>query len=129
MDGDARCEYRPGPGDWEIPNDWAEYLLALEGHLLILDSGTGPDVRGLIVWDLRRRGIVHEAAYHDLVALTPTHLEYWAPDGAAVTDEACPQRGAWEARGHGASLERHVRLDLRSFELEVTAALRCGARQ
>ena len=36
------CEYNVQPGDFEIPNETAEYFLGLHDYLLILDSGTGP---------------------------------------------------------------------------------------
>ena len=49
------CEYVAKPDDLEIRNEWAEYFLGLQGDLLILDSGTGPDPRGLIIWDLKKQ--------------------------------------------------------------------------
>ncbi len=51
-DSESECKYQVEEGDFEIKNEWAEYFMALHRDLLILDSGTGPDPRDFIIWDL-----------------------------------------------------------------------------
>jgi hypothetical protein len=123
------CAYAPGSDTWEIPNEWAEYFFALEGAFLVLDSGTGPDPRGLQVWDLDARQIAFGAAASDLWMPAPDTLAYWAEVSAPPDAASCPERAAYEARGLGAALEQEIRLALAGLVPRPTGAVRCSARQ
>ena len=126
------CKYVVEPGDFEIRNEEAEYFLGLQGDLLILDSGTGPDPRGLIIWDLSKKKKVYTGTYSsgsgEEVKIKPGYMEFWLETGRA-TDENCPKAKEWRANGLGAVIETWVRLDLSHFTLTKSSKTRCSSRQ
>jgi hypothetical protein len=126
------CKYVVKPGDFEIPNEEAEYFLGLQGNLLILDSGTGPDHRGLIIWDLSKKKKVYTGTYSSEsekeVKIKPGYMEFWLETGRA-RDENCPKAKEWRANGLGAAIETWVRLDLSDFTVTKSSKTRCSPRQ
>lgn len=125
------CKYVVNPGDFEIPNEEAEYFFGLQGNLLILDSGTGPDPRGLIIWDLSKKKKVYTGTYsgeEEEAKIKPGYMEFWLETGRA-TDENCPKAKEWRANGLGAAIETWVRLDLSDFTVTKSSKTRCSPRQ
>lgn len=51
----GRCDADSLPGDYVLRDEWAAYFSALQGDVMLLDSGTGPDLRTLILCDLAAR--------------------------------------------------------------------------
>ncbi len=123
-----QCKYTIEKGDFEIKNEWAEYFMALQGDLLILDSGTGPDPRGLIIWNLRNRKKVYTGSYSEPYEIHLGYLEFWAETGKA-NDDNCPERKEWESDGLGSAIETRVRLDLSDFSVVKSSQTRCESRQ
>jgi len=121
------CEYVAKSGDFEIRNEWAEYFLGLQGDLLILDSGTGPDPRGLLIWDLKKQKKVYTGTYSE-AKIEPGYMEFWVETGGA-TDENCPEAKEWRAGGLGAGIETWVRLNLSDFSVIKSSQTRCSPRQ
>lgn len=121
------CDDVPAPGDLQIRNQDAEYLLALQGDLLILDSGTGPDPRGLIIWNLRQRQQVYSGSYSE-ATVGQGYMEFWQDSGIA-TAANCPQLKEWQDNGLGAAIETWVRLDFADLSLHPGTQTRCSARQ
>ena len=62
------CTMDSLPGDYVFRNEWAEYFAGLIGDNLVLDSGTGPDLRGLIVIELSSRRRIFAGSYVELEA-------------------------------------------------------------
>jgi hypothetical protein len=62
----GRCDADSLPGDYVLRNEWAEYFAGLRGDVLFIDSGTGPDIRDLILVDLRARRRLLAMSYVDL---------------------------------------------------------------
>jgi hypothetical protein len=122
------CEYVIEPDDLEIRNEWAEYFLSLMGDLLILDSGTGPDPRGLIIWDLKKRKKVYTGTYSEEVKIDTEYMEFWLETGDA-NDENCPEGKEWKAGGLGAAIETWVRLNFSDFKIIKSSKTRCSPRQ
>lgn len=122
------CKYLPREGDLEIRNESAEYFLGLEGAFLILDSGTAPEPRGLIVWDLAKRQKVFTGSYSGPVAIDGDGIDFWQPSGEA-TEANCPQAAAWRAQGLGAGLEVRTRLAFADMKPVASSETRCSARQ
>ncbi len=122
------CKYVVRPGDFEIRNESAEYFLGLEGPLLILDSGTAPEPRGLIIWDLEKRQKVYTGTYSPPYDIDRDGIAFWMPSGEA-TDANCPQAAGWRAQGLGAALETQVRLGFSDLKVVPGTATRCSARQ
>jgi len=125
------CKYVVKPGDFEIPNEEAEYFFGLQGKLLILDSGTGPEHRGLIIWDLSKKKKIYTGTYageEEEAKIKPGYMEFWLETGRA-TDENCPKAKEWWANGLGAAIETWVRLDLSDFTVTKSSKTRCVSRQ
>jgi len=123
----SACEYSVKPGDFEIRNELAEYFLGLQGDLLILDSGTGPDPRGLFIWDLKKKKKVYSGRYSE-AKIEPGYIKFWIETGVA-TDENCPDAKEWSAGGLGAAIETRVRLDFADFSATKSSEKRCSPRQ
>jgi hypothetical protein len=121
------CDFVARPGDLAIPNDFAEYFFGVQGSILILDSGTGPDRRELIFWDLDKRKKVYSTGYAD-ADLEDGHVDFWLETGEA-TDRNCPGKKEWQSHGLGAAIETRVRLSLKDFGLAKSAQTRCRPRQ
>ena len=128
--GDDRraCNYMPRPGDLEIRNESAEYFLALRGSKLLLDSGTAPEPRGLIIWDLDKRAKVYAGTYSSPYRVDRTGISFWMPSGEA-TESQCPQAAPWRMQGLGAALETQVRLNFADLKLVPSRVVRCSPRQ
>ncbi len=122
------CESRLRPGDFEIPNQWAEYFAGLRGDLLLLDSTTGPGPSGLIIWDLEKEKKVYQGSWSDPEPGPAGKLVFWLETGEA-NRENCPQLAEWQAHGLGGALETRVQLDLTDFTLATTTETRCSPRQ
>lgn len=121
------CAYRVQTGDFEIRNEDAEYFLALQGELLMLDSGTGPDPRGLIIWDLRKRTKVYSGSYADATVASGS-MTFWL-ETAVATDENCPEARQWRSDGLEAVIETQVQLDFADMRVAPGTLTRCRARQ
>lgn len=121
------CDYVIEPGDFEIHNEDAEYFLALRGDLLILDSGTGPEPRGLIIWNLKQRAKVYSGIYAD-ATLNDEYIEFWLPSAEASVKD-CPEASEWLAGGLSATIETRVRLEFSDLEVQTSTQTRCMARQ
>ncbi len=122
-----KCEYLASPGDFELPSEWAAYFLGLQGDLLILDSGTAPDPRGLIIWDLKKRERVYQGTYAEH-KLHKGYMEFWLETGAA-TPENCHEYQRYQASGFGAAIDTWVRLDFASLQIKRSSKKRCSLRQ
>lgn len=122
------CAYLPRPGDLEIPNERAEYFLGVQGDFLILDSGTAPEPRGLVIWNLETRTKVFTGLYSRPLTIDRKGLTFWQETGVA-TDENCPQLALWRSQHLGAAVETQVRLGLDDLAIVRGVATRCSARQ
>jgi hypothetical protein len=123
-----QCKYLVGDSDFEIRNELAEYFLSLQGDFLILDSGTGPDPRGLIIWNIKSRKKVYSGFYSEPYEIKPGYMQFWTETKMA-TDENCPDRKKWESEGLGAVIETRVRLNFSDFNVVHSFQTRCSPRQ
>ncbi len=126
---EAPCRWNPGPGDFVIARRDAERYLALEGALLVVDNGTGPDGRQLIVWDLAQRRRVLDVPYSGLVSAHPGEVVYWHPTGTPPTPQNCPQLEQWRAQLLGAAIEVQVRFRTTDGRATMLPTTRCAPRQ
>jgi hypothetical protein len=123
------CEYVVESGDFEIKSENPDYVLALENNFLILDEGTGPGPRGLIVYDLSIRKKIYEDMYLEPVTFQNNSMNYWTGTTKKVTEENCPEFKELKANGLGAAIEARVSLDLSSLSKKETREFRCSPRQ
>jgi len=122
----GRCDADSLPGDIVIRNEWAEYFAGLRGDVLILDSGTGPDVRGLIVIDLQTRRRLLETSYVELAAgPDTTSIGIWNGFYLDRPAPGCkPPTGGLEP-----GIDSLFTLDLRTGVIRYAGQTRCASRQ
>jgi|GEM_PF-2355588 len=123
------CAYKVGAGDFEIKNVNAEYFLDITNNFLILDSGTGPDNRKIIVYDLYTRKQVFSDTYDEFYESRGDTLKYWTPTKEKVVAENCPQLAEFSASGLGAEIQKHVSVDLLTLTKTDLGESRCQAIQ
>ena len=122
----GRCDADSLPGDIVIRNEWAEYFAGLRGDVLILDSGTGPDIRGLIVIDLRTRRRLLETSYVELTAgPDTTSIGIWSGFYLNRPAPGC----ALPVGGLEPGIDSLFTLDLRTGGVRYAGRTRCANRQ
>jgi len=126
---DLPCRYDPGPGDFVVGHVDNERFLALAGALLVIDNGTGPDGRELIVWDLaeRRKRLHHR--HGGLVSADAAEVVFWRPVRTPPTAENCPALAQWRSQLLGAAIEVQTRWIAADGRLKDLPAARCAPRQ
>jgi hypothetical protein len=121
-----RCEADSLPGDYVLRDEWAAYFSALRGDVLFIDSGSGPDIRYLILVDLVTRRRLTELSYVELVPgpdLTVVGL--W--DGYELEEPLpdCPAPSGGLVPG----VDSLFFLDVRSGQTRFSGRTRCAQRQ
>lgn len=124
-----KCEYRVEMGDLEIKNESAEYFFGITNNFLIIDSGTAPYPRGLIIYNLNTRKKVYTDMYSTPISVDGNLIKYWNPVNIEVTEKNCPQLAEYTSGGLGAGIESYVTLDLSNLIKKDFGEYRCSARQ
>ena len=131
-----QCSYIVKDSDFEIKNEWAEYFLDLTNDFLILDSGTGPPPRGLIIYDLAQRKKVFTDSYNNFtdsgiqsLTIKDSILTYWSPVDTEPTSQNCPELAEYSSMGLGAGIEAYVSVDLTNLTKKELGEYRCNPRQ
>jgi hypothetical protein len=122
----GRCEADSLPGDYVLRDEWAAYFSGLAGDVLFIDSGTGPDIRYLILVDLAARRRLTELSYVDLVAgPDSTVVGLW--DGYELEEPLpdCPAPPGGLVPG----VDSLFFLDVRSGQTRFGGRTRCAQRQ
>ena len=137
---DILVKFKPEPGtkfpqryivekrDLEIKNEYAEYYADLKGDMLILNSTTGPDPSGLIIWNLAKHKKVFTGTWSDPQKSDDNSLIYWLGTGKA-TEKNCPEYKRWKSQGLDGAIETRVILDLKTLKIRKTKETRCAPRQ
>lgn len=119
------CDADSLAADFVVRNEWAEYFAGLRGHFLILDSGTGPDMRGLLVFDLQTRRRTFQGLYANFErGATNDAIGVWQPYDLPTLRPGCP---VIEGFGHG--VDSLVWLNLRTGKTSYAGQVRCAIRQ
>jgi hypothetical protein len=91
----------------------------------VLDSGTGPDLRELIVIDLRTRRRVFKGGYVELAAAPSSELlGLWQGYELKTPRPGCPT-----TPGLGDGVDSLVWLDVRTGQTRFAGQVRCAYRQ
>lgn len=125
----VRCTYTFKEGDFEIKNVSAEYFLAFTDNFLILDSGTAPEPRGLVAYDLRTRAQVFTDRYAQPVVVSGDTITYFSESEQVPTNATCPELASYIENGLGAALMSKVTVDLPSLTKTQSGEMRCIATQ
>ena len=123
------CSYVVGKGDFEINTGDADYFLTFTDTFLLLDRGTAPDPRKLIVYDLRSRTQVYADQYAKPWSVAADTITYWSPIDTKVTAQNCPPVAQYTSEGLGAVIESEVTLDLPTLNKKTLGQYRCSATQ
>ncbi len=124
------CEYNKSNGDLEIlDNESASYILALEGNYLLIDSGTGPDPRGLSVYDITKGKIVFSDKYSQPVDIKNNSISYWAQSSEEANPINCPKYNEYKGFGGSAVITAHVSLNLSNLTKTDLGEKRCSYQQ
>ena len=124
------CKYVVEKGDFEIKNEDAEYFYAITNNFLILDSGTAPDPRIMIIYDLNSQKKVYTDGYFSENAIVKDNIiDYWSPTTEIATIKNCPELNENSSNGLGSGIDSHVILDLSTMSKKVLGEYRCSVRQ
>ncbi len=107
----------------------AQYFLASTTNFLLIDQGTAPDPRVIIVYDLNKCAKVYEGQYSKPFALAGETATYWDPINDEVSDENCPKNKDYLKEGLGVGLESHIALNLSNLTKKSLGEVRCSPRQ
>jgi len=114
------------PGDYVLRDEWAAWFAALAGDVLILDSGTGPDIRYLILIDLATRQRLAELPYVDLEpGPNPMLLGLWNGYEVEEPPPGCPA----PVGGLVPGVDSLFFLDIRTGQTRFGDSTRCAQRQ
>jgi len=123
------CTYKVAKGDFEIKNAVAEYFLAITDNFLILDQGTAPEPRQLVVYDLRSRKIVFNDSYAKPVEVAGDSITYWSKTTQKPTLQNCPDLSSYTENGLGAVIMSKVTVNLLSLDKKDLGLIKCLATQ
>jgi hypothetical protein len=125
------CEYVVEKDDFEIQNnDSAQFFLGLENNSLILDRGTGPSFRDLMIYDLINRKKVFTENYADEAILIENNsITYWSYTNTPATKKNCPKVDEYEGYGGTAGIESRTLLTLSDLKKKELGVYRCTYRQ
>jgi hypothetical protein len=123
------CAYTPVSGDLELKNVMAEYFLTFTDNFLVLDKGTAPEPRGLVVYDLRTREMVFTDSYAKPVEVVGDSITYWSKTDQKPTIQNCPNLAEYTGYGLGAVVMSKVTVDLSSRIKSDLGVFECIAVQ
>ncbi len=123
------CVYSVTSTDFELKNVLAEYFLAFTDNFLVLDSGTAPEPRGVIVYDLRSHKNVFTDSYAKPVIVKGDTLTYFSKTDSNPTLENCPNLNEYKGNGLGAVIMSKITVDLSSFSKKELGVFDCRATQ
>ncbi len=125
-----QCVYARGnANDIEFKAGEPQYYLALTDNFLILDSGTGPEPRGITAFDLIKKVGVYNGSYAKPVSTSGDTITFWEPNSQKVTPQNCPQGNEWLSQGLSPIMESHVALDLKTLNKKDLGEYRCVPTQ
>ena len=129
-DAKQLCDDKSAKTYFIIKNDDSNFFFGLFEDYLFVDIGTGPEPRGLSVFDLSKKKKIYDASYNTPIKIGagPT-LDFWMPLEKDLPKKQCPQARKWEAQGLGFGFERRVILDLKSLKEQTIGQPRCTPRQ
>lgn len=123
------CTYTVANGDFELKNVLAEYFLTFTDNFLVLDKGTAPEPRGLVVYDLRTHDMVFTDSYAKPVTVSGDSITYFSKTDRKPTVQNCPALNEYTSNGLGAVIMSKVTVDLLSLTKKDSGVIKCIATQ
>jgi hypothetical protein len=107
----------------------AEYFLTFTDNFLVLDQGTAPEPRGLVVYDLHSHKIVFNDSYAKPVEVAKDNITYWSKTNQKPTLQNCPDLNNYTKNGLGAVIMSKVTINLSSLDKKDSGINKCMATQ
>ena len=126
---DISCKYVVENGDFEIKNAEAQYFLAFTDNFLLLDSGTAPEPRGLVVYDLRNQKKVFTDSYAKPVDVTGDSISYLSKTNIKATNQNCSDLKTYTSNGLGAVIMSKVTVNLLTLSKKDIGVTQCLSTQ
>ncbi|TSC70774.1 MAG: hypothetical protein CEO12_150 [Parcubacteria group bacterium Gr01-1014_46] len=123
------CVYKVENEDFELKNVSAEYFLAFTDNFLLLDSGTAPPPRELIVYDLNSRKKVFTDLYRGPVTQIGDNITYLSVTSEKVTTKNCPSLSEYTADGLGAVIMSKITVNLSTLTKKDLGQKECFSTQ
>lgn len=123
------CAYVVRSDDFEIKKVIAGYFLTFADNFLVLDIGTGPSYRKLIVYDLRSRKEIFTDTYEEPVTVTDDSITYLSYTQKKPTIHNCPKLKDYTANGFGAVIISKVTVNLSTVTKKDLGKQMCIATQ
>jgi hypothetical protein len=108
------------------------FFFGVYDNFMFIDSGTGPDPRGLDVIDLAQKKNVFSGSYSSPISLDKgERLVYYVEvdEKKLKKKPDCPEAEEWKQNQLGIAYEEKVSLDLKTMKMARSGQLRCAARQ
>ena len=124
-------DLKKAPVYFKVP-EGDNFFYGIYGDFMFIDSGTGPDPRGLDVFDLSQKKNVFNGSYSSPIALDKGgRLTYYVEvDEKKLKQKPdCPEAEEWKQNNLGVAYEEKVSLDLKTLKVARSGQLRCAARQ
>ncbi len=125
------ADLKKAPIQFKMP-EGDNFFYGVYDDFMFVDSGTGPDPRGLDVIDLAQKKNVFSGSYSSPIALDKGgRLVYYVEvdEKKLKTKPDCPEAEEWKQNQLGVAYEEKVSLDLKTMRMIRSGQLRCAARQ
>lgn len=131
--GKGKPECEKGKG-WQlelVTRDEADYFMGIVGDYLFVDSGTGPDRRGLAIHDIKNKRVVFVGISERPLQMDEAKrvVRFWRPTSTAATPKSCVGFAKIEKQALVPVIEEEVALTLASGKIVTSKKRRCEARQ
>lgn len=123
------CTDAVAKGDVVVQNDLPEFVLGVAEHFLVIDSGTAPPPRGLIIYDLDTQTSTFSDTYSPPIDIATGTVTYWEVTSQAPTARNCPALAQYSSDGLGAVIESRVTLELATMKAVPLGASQCAPTQ
>ncbi len=128
------CSQAPGREIMTSDKDDSCYFLGGAGDAAIVDCGTGPDPRRLMVLDLKREAVLLDAGYFNeeadgMILRQDRRLEWTAEVPEPSPRPHCPEAAQWKEYGLSICYKQLHTLDLGSGAITAQGAAVCSAAQ
>ena len=122
----GRCDADSLSGDIVLRNEWAAYFSGMRGDVLLLDSGTGPDIRDLVLVDMKDGHHIAVVPYKETAGGPDSvSLGVWEPSELERPMPGCeaPKGGLLPG------VDSLFFVDIRNGNQRFGGQIRCASRQ
>ncbi|MEN3334710.1 MAG: hypothetical protein V7641_4075 [Blastocatellia bacterium] len=124
-------DLKKAPVYFKVP-EGDNFFYGIYDDLMFIDSGSGPDPRGLDIVDLSQKKNVFSGSYSQPIALDKDRrlVYYLEVDEKKLKKKPdCPEAEEWKKNNLGIAYEEKVSLDLKTLKTARSGQLRCASRQ